>query len=147
MSQKLRRRSGIQRTELLVKDVMTRNVITISDSASIDEAARIMRKSGAGCLAVERTSQIVGIITERDCIKALASRQLETLQVKDVMSTPIVTIGPNDTLSKAVSILAEKKMQRLPIMDGAHIVGILTSADLARYYDKLSRYSIRTVGP
>jgi len=147
MSRNLRSRSGIQRTELLVRDVMTRNVITISQSSSIEEAARIMRKSGAGCLAVERTSQIVGIITERDCIKALGSGQPETVRVADVMSTPIVTIGPNDTLSKAVSILAEKKMQRLPVMDGQHIVGILTSADLARYYNKLSRYSIRTVGP
>ena len=147
MSQKSSRQSGIRRTELLVKDVMTRNVIMISDSASIAEAARMMRKSGAGCLAVERTSQIVGIITERDCIRALASRQPETVRVTDVMSTPLVTIGPNDTLSKAVSILVEKRMQRLPVMDGQHIVGILTSADLARYYDKMSRYSIRTVGP
>jgi len=147
MSQDSKGRSEIQRRQLLVGDVMSRNVLMISDSASINEAMRMMRKSGAGCLAVERASKIVGIITERDCIKALASGQTENARVADMMSKPLVTIGPNDTVSKAANILAEKGIKRLPVMDGQHLVGMLTSTDLVEYYDKLSRYSIRTVGP
>ncbi|MBS7627134.1 CBS domain-containing protein [Candidatus Bathyarchaeota archaeon] len=130
----------------LVEEIMNRNVLTIQDSASIGEAARLMRSRGVGCLIVKRGRDLHGIVTERDLVKALADDRLDTT-VGEVASKPLVTIGPKNPISEAAKILASKGIRRLPVVEGEELTGILTSTDLLRYYAKLSKYTVKNIGP
>jgi len=136
-----------RRREVLVEDIMNRRVVTISDSASINEAARIMKRSGVGCVVVKRDSDLLGIVTERDVISVLASGRSEACTLADVISKPLIVVGAKDPVNQAARILADKGIRRLPVVDGTRLVGILTSTDLVKFYDKLSKYMMKSVGP
>ena len=140
-------RSRQRRRESLVEDIMNRNVVTVSESASITEAAAIMKKNDMGCLVVVRGTEPLGIITERDLTRILANGRLDTSSVADLISKPLIVVGPKEPIAKAAKILVDKKIRRLPVAEGSHLVGILTSTDLVRYYDKLSKYMMKPVGP
>ena len=133
--------------EVLVEEVMNRHVLTIPDSASINEAARTMKRNGVGCVVVKRDSTLIGIVTERDVVRILASGRSETSTVNEVASKPIVVVGPKDSVNEAAKILSNKGIRRLPVVEDSQLVGILTSTDLVKFYDKLSKYLMKGVGP
>ncbi len=133
--------------EVLVEEVMNRHVLTIPDSASISEAARTMKRNGVGCVVVKRDSTLIGIVTERDVVRILASGRSETSTVNEVASKPIVVVGPKDSVNEAAKILSNKGIRRLPVVEDSQLVGILTSTDLVKFYDKLSKYLMKGVGP
>jgi CBS domain-containing protein len=135
------------RREILVEDVMNKHVLTIPHSASIREAARAMKRNGVGCVLVKRNSELLGIVTERDIVKILASGRSETSTVGDSASKPLVVVGPKDPVNDAAKILSDRGIRRLPVLDGTRLVGILTSTDLVKFYDKLSKYLMKGVGP
>jgi CBS domain-containing protein len=136
-----------ERREALVKDIMNTHVVTISQSATISEAARMMKCSGVGCILVKDASDILGIVTERDIVKFLATGHSDMSTVGDIASKSVITVGPTETVNEATRILAEKGIKRLPVLDGKCLVGLLTSTDLVRYYNKLSKYALKDEGP
>lgn len=136
-----------ERREILVENIMNRHVLTVPYSASISEAARAMKRNGVGCVVVQRNSELLGIVTERDVVKILASGRPETSTVGNVASKPLVVIGPKDPVNDAAKILSDRGIRRLPVVDGTRLVGMLTSTDLVKFYDKLSKYMIKGVGP
>ena len=136
-----------ERREVLVEDVMNKHVLAVPESASINEAARVMKRNGVGCVVVKRNSELVGIVTERDVVRILASGRSETSTVGEVASKPIMVVGPKDSVNEAAKILSNKGIRRLPVVDDSRLVGILTSTDLVKFYDKLSKYLMKGVGP
>jgi len=135
------------RHEVLVQDVMNTRVVTVSESTSINEAARVMRRNGVGCVVVKKDSDVLGIVTERDVIRTIGSGESESSTVSILASKPVVVIDPKDSVTDAARILAEKGIKRLPVVDGKELVGILTSTDLVEFYEKLSKHMIKTIGP
>ncbi len=133
--------------EVLVEDIMKRRVVTISESATISEAARMMRRSGIGCVIVKGTSNMLGMITERDIVRSLTDGHSDTDAVAEIASKPLTVIGPRDTVSEAARILADKGIKRLPVIESQRLLGILTSTDLVRFYDKISKYTLKAHGP
>jgi CBS domain-containing protein len=93
-----------------------------------------MGKERVGSLLVTRRGEDVGIITERDIIsKVLAQkRPLQTVHVKEIMSTPLVTADVNTTGEDALRIMVTKGVRRLPITDHEKIVGIFTTSDVTK---------------
>jgi len=147
MTKKLKGELMERRHEVLVEDVMNTRVVTVPDSISINEATRVMRRNGVGCVVVKRNSDVLGIVTERDVIRTIGSGESESSAVSILASKPVVVIGPKDSVTDAARILADKGIKRLPVVDGKELVGILTSTDLVEFYEKLSKHMIKTIGP
>jgi len=114
-----------------VKDIMKKNVITIDGAESIQDAAQQMLTANVGCVIVTKNNNPVGIITERDFVTKVAAegRPLFT-QVSEVMSLPLTTVVPDETVWNAAEIMRTKGIHKLPVQEGTKIVGIVTTTDL-----------------
>lgn len=116
-----------------VKDVMTKNLKTISPSATMSEAARAMRKNRIGCLVVVEGSKPVGIITERDiAYKIVAEEKSSDTAVKEVMTRDLKTIDKEKTLKDAARIMAAHVIRRLPVIENKELIGIITLEDIMK---------------
>ncbi|HSF29795.1 MAG TPA: CBS domain-containing protein [Candidatus Tectomicrobia bacterium] len=127
-----------------VKDIMAKEVTTLGRNDSLDLADDVMSLGRIRHLPVIDEGRVVGLVSQRDLFKsALATalgygetaqrKLLKTLRVKEVMSEPAVTIGPEATIKEAVRLMLEKKIGCLPVVQGHTLVGIVTETDLLRY--------------
>ena len=116
-----------------VKDIMKKNVITIDGSMSVQETAHMMTGANVGCIIVTRKDLPVGIITERDFVTKIAAegRPLFT-DVSEIMSLPLTTVSPDDTVWDAAEIMRRKGIHKLPVQEGNAIVGIVTTSDFVK---------------
>ena len=116
-----------------VKDIMKKNVITIDESMSIQEAAQMMTDANVGCVIVTKKDNPIGIITERDFVTKIAAegRPLFT-DVSEIMSLPLTTVSPDDTVWDAAEIMRVKGIHKLPVQEGNEIVGIVTTTDFVK---------------
>ena len=116
-----------------VKEIMKKNVITINEAESIQEAAQKMLTANVGCVIVTRKDVPVGIITERDFVTKVAAegRPLFT-EVSEIMSLPLTVIDPDETVWEAAEIMRVKGIHKLPVQEGTKIVGIVTTTDLVK---------------
>ena len=114
-----------------VKDIMKKNVITIDEAESIQDAAQKMLTANVGCVVVTSKDEPVGIITERDFVTKVAAegRPLFT-DVSEIMSLPLTTVNPDDTVWDAAEVMRAKGIHKLPVQEGTKIVGIVTTTDL-----------------
>jgi CBS domain-containing protein len=120
-----------------VKDFMTKNVITIDASKTVIEAADLMSQNNVGDLVVMDKSAPVGIVTERDLVRrVLAGRKSLTIQVSEVMTTPLRVIDPEAPLKEAARRMVNKGIRRLPVIKDNKLVGIITATDFARHLSK-----------
>ncbi len=115
-----------------VKEIMSREVVTIAPEASMAEAAGIMGERHIGSLIVTKYDTPVGIVTERDLLsKVLAlGKDLKEEKVEAVMSYPLITIGPTAKIKEAAQMMIQKKA--LAVFDCGKLVGIVTASDLIR---------------
>lgn len=128
----------------LVKDWMTRRVVTISSETSLPEAHRLMLVNKIRRLPVLKMGHLVGIVTRGDVRGAEASGAtslnmwelayiLSKLDIEKVMTHNPVTISPEATISEAAKIMLEQKVSGLPVVDEAgSLVGIITESDIFR---------------
>jgi CBS domain-containing protein len=122
----------------VVRDIMTKEIVTIDGTSSTLEAAKLMAEKGISSLFVLRDNNPampVGIVTERDFIKKVCAKELQIAQVKvsDIMSKILTTADPETPIEVAVQRMVNHKIRRLPIMEGGKIVGIITVTDLAKH--------------
>lgn len=121
-----------------ISQVMTPDPFTVQEGAPIQDAARIMRDADIGDVIVVRPDESVcGIITDRDLVvRALAdSSDLSTTRVADVCQHSLVSISSGDPVDQAASLMREHNIRRLPVVDDARLVGIVTLGDLAMERD------------
>lgn len=133
-SKSLPRSTKVQEAQaILVQDVMTKNVVTVSPEDTIESAARLMTNFGISCLVVQADNQILGILTERDVLTRIVAsgRDPREVLIKTVMTNSIITIEPERTVEAAVKTMIENRIKKLPVVDGLKIVGILTMTDVA----------------
>ena len=116
-----------------VNQIMNKNVISKDGSSAIQEAAEAMKKSSVGCVIVTKEQLPTGIITERDFVTKVAAegRPLFT-EISEIMSSPLITINPEETVWEASEIMKEKKIHKLPVADAGKIVGIITTSDIVK---------------
>jgi CBS domain-containing membrane protein len=128
--------------DLKVRDVMTADPTTLKRNDQLTLADDIMRLGRVRHLPVldDEGQLLVGIVTQRDLFRdALAQalgygrhaqrKILDTLSVKDVMATEVVTISPDASLAYAARLLTERKIGCLPVVENGRLVGILTEGD------------------
>ncbi|HUI01807.1 MAG TPA: UbiX family flavin prenyltransferase [Nitrososphaerales archaeon] len=117
-----------------VRDVMTRDVLVTDPATTVLAAARQMTVQNRGSIVVVEAGAPVAIVTEKDLFKKVVAKGQDPkgLAVKDIMSSPLVSIGPDESLRAAARLMIEKEIRRLPVIDGDSLVGIITAADLAK---------------
>jgi CBS domain-containing protein len=115
-----------------VSDIMTKAAVSDQADDTLAEAARKMWEQQTGSLVVMDGEELAGIITERDILKAVATgTELEKTRVEDVMVRDLVTIHPGTSLREAASVMTDKWIRHLPVIDQGKLVGILSQRDLA----------------
>jgi CBS domain-containing protein len=121
------------RTKMLVKDVMSSPVVTSDEDDNSNNIAATMDKDDLGCVIVtNKTGKPIGIITERDLVIRVIARNLkpDTIKAKEIMTTPLVTIEPDATISDAARRMNRLDIRRLGVFYKGNLVGIISSKDL-----------------
>jgi CBS domain-containing protein len=123
---------------MIVRDVMNKNVMVAEPEITVKEAAGIMSQHHIGSLVVVKSKKIVGIITERDILVAVArGKDAELTTVEEIMSKDVVTIAPDKTVEEAVNLMIKHKIKKLPVVDADELVGIITASDIIVVEPKL----------
>jgi CBS domain-containing protein len=121
------------RTRMLVKDVMSSPVITVDEDATVYKAAQLMADSHIGCIIVtSKKGKPLGIITESDFVTRVLAKNIQPsrLTAKEVMTSPLITIDPDETLSEAARRMSRLNIRRLGVMYKGNLVGIISSKDV-----------------
>jgi len=121
------------RTRMLVKDVMSSPVITVDEDATVDKAAQLMADDHVGCILVtSKEGKPLGIITESDFVTRVLAKNIQPskLTAKEVMTSPLITIDPDETLSEAARRMSQLNVRRLGVMYKGNLVGIISSKDI-----------------
>jgi CBS domain-containing protein len=115
-----------------VSEIMTNAAVIDQSDDTLAEAARKMWKQQTGSLLVMEEDDLVGILTERDILRAVATgSKLDETRVSEVMTKDLITVGPQATLREAAKIMADRWIRHLPVVDGGRVVGVISQRDLA----------------
>jgi CBS domain-containing protein len=122
-----------------ISELMATPVMIPAESTLVD-AARMMRDSEIGDVVVAAGDRPVGIVTDRDIvIRAIADgRSPERTAVSELCSGDLTTVSPDDDVSRAVSLMRDKAVRRLPVVKGGKLVGVISLGDLAIERDETS---------
>ena len=116
-----------------VKDVMISDLAELDISTTIKDAAKTMDEKNIGCVIVIKNSEPVGILTERDFVKRVAAKELPlNSSLEKVMSSPLIAIGPDETVWEAAQIMKTKNIHKLPVKKDSQVIGIVTTTDLVK---------------
>ena len=124
-----------------VADVMTRDVLTVEPSDTIGEAAEKMNEANVGAVVVvEHMVRIIGIVTERDLLRAVASRaRAAEARVRQWMTPDPVTIDPETSIEEAAQIMFDNNFRHLPVVKDGRPLGIVSLRVLSRWaFDRSS---------
>lgn len=128
---------------MYIKDIMTRNVMTINRHETVLEAYKKYRDFKVGCLVIKDNERCVGIVTERNLIERAININPEEkektmlidpkkTEIKEIMSSDIKTIQPLEKIETAVEMMEKYKIKKLPVVsDNDKLVGIITITDIA----------------
>jgi CBS domain-containing protein len=129
---------------LRVRDLMTENLIFVSEDDSIVEAAKLMSEKNMSSIAVKHGTEFSGMITDQDILSRVVSKGLDPriVTVGDVMSSPLVTISEEATIEEAAKKMRENKIRRLVVEKNHQKIGMIAESDIIRVYPEL-HYLIR----
>jgi acetoin utilization protein AcuB len=122
-----------------VSDVMSKNVMTISEDDTIGKALDIFEEMDYNSLPVVREGLLVGMITKLDLLKMINSANtrvhpgpldLENETIQDFMRQATVSIGPDDDLRSAASYMVEFRLRALPVVKAGRVIGMLSEGDI-----------------
>lgn len=113
-------------------------VHTIDDSATLDDVVQTLVRHNCGSLVVVESGapsrRMIGIITERDILRAWAARRgpLDRTRVTDAMTRDVITGTPADTIQDTMQVMTERRVRHLPILQGGELVGIISIGDVVK---------------
>jgi CBS domain-containing protein len=116
-----------------VRDEMTQDPRSIGASASVVEAARLMREQHIGSLPVTDDEQLLGMITDRDITTRVVAEAADpkTTPVADVCSRDVISVEADKDREEALELMARHQVRRLPVVESGRLVGIVAQADIA----------------
>ncbi len=125
--------------EDVIKKIMVKRVITCGPEADLQSVAKTMHKHGIGCLVVVKERKPIGIVTERDMVSKAMVRNLDSSKtsVKEIMTSPLKTVKPEDKIYYASNILQKAGIKKLPVVKDGRLVGIITQTDIIKYFTRM----------
>lgn len=129
--------------ESTVGHIMTEFIQTIPAGSTVMEAAKIMSTIGIGSIVVTAGESPVGMLTERDIVKKVTSRDItpSRVSVEDVMSRPIITTSPDKIIDEAALMMSVYGIRRLVVVDGSgRLAGVVTATDIASWLSRNENY-------
>jgi len=131
-----------------LKDVMTPNPVTCPTDATVHEVAKLMKERDIGDVLVMDGSTVTGIATDRDIVvRAVAEGRDGNTPIGDVASREIVTMTPDDDVTRAVETMRSRAIRQLPVCEGGKAVGIVSLGDLAVERDQNSALANISAAP
>jgi CBS domain-containing protein len=121
------------RTRMVVKDIMSSPVVTLDENATSNKVATLMDENDLGCVIVtNKAGKPVGIITERDLVIRVLAKNLvpDAIKAKEIMTSPLVTIQPEATISEAARRMSRLDIRRLGVVYKGNLVGVISSRDV-----------------
>ncbi len=118
-----------------VSDLMVKSVMAVDLNTTVKDCSKSMAKRGVSCAVITQSRNAVGIVTERDLVSKVLAEGIDSknVLVRDIMSTPLITISPNATMTDAAELMAEYRVRRLVVIDQTgSLIGIVTAGDIAR---------------
>ena len=118
-----------------VKDIMSSHVVTIGPEENAAVAARMLSRHNVGILPVcGADGCLVGVVTDRDIVLRFvaAEKKPETTPVKNVMTSRVITVSPEDNYQVASQKMAQEQIRRILVLEGQKVVGIVSLGDLTR---------------
>lgn len=125
------------RPDMLVRDAMTTEVVTVEADASFQQAVGRMLREGVGSVVVTRDGDPAGAETDALTAGYLSERPFTAIPVSKAASGSLVTVSPSATVRKAVDRMREHDVKKLPVAESMEIVGILTMTDVVRRQEEL----------
>jgi len=117
-----------------VQDAMTSNPCTIDAGKPVAYAAKMMKQENVGIAPIVEGDRLVGTLTDRDIVVRVVAegKDPQTLKARDVASTSLITVAPQQDLDEALRLMANHQIRRLPVVEGdGRVVGVLAQADVA----------------
>jgi CBS domain-containing protein len=118
-----------------VLELKGRQVWSVAPTAIVFEAIRTMSNKGVGALLVMSDGKLDGIVSERDYARKviLRDRSSKMTQVREIMTTPVLTVTPKDTVGECMRLMTENRIRHLPVVNGDRVVGIISIGDLVNW--------------
>ena len=117
--------------------IMTKQVVTISTSSSIMEAAKLMTSKSVSSLVVVEKNTPIAIVSEKDIIKGIVSKKTK---IKDVMDREFIVISPMTKFSEISKSLREEKIKRFPVVENEKLIGLITETDIVEATRDFTRF-------
>jgi acetoin utilization protein AcuB len=115
---------------MLVGQIMSKQIITVSPRRSVSQALKLMQKHQIRHLPVTAQAHMVGWITSRDLREVLLASMLEEIKVGDVMVQAPLSVTPDTEVEEAARLIHEHKIGGMPVLEGDKLVGVITMLDL-----------------
>lgn len=132
-------RGGWQRDVFTVRDIMTTNVKVVNPQANLRDIAQIMKDENVGVVpVVDEERRLLGVITDRDLVVRALTQSRSPLEVRarDVMSTDIEAVTPDEEVRDVLDLMADRQVRRIPVVDrDDHLLGLVSISDIATRAD------------
>ncbi len=119
---------------MIVRDFMTTLIITAEADTPVTDAVRLMAVEDIGSLLVTKADVLAGMVTLREVIGAqlLSDESYQTLRLEDIMTTPVVTIGPEADIGQTIALMNQTGKRHIPVIEGNDIIGLVATTDIIR---------------
>lgn len=124
----------MQRAIDVLRSKPIQSVFTTTTSTPILEAVKTMAEHNVGALIVTEGSRIMGVVSERDCVRCLARAGLDALrgEVADIMTSPVMYVPPSHSTEECMALMTESRLRHLPVVDRGRLLGVISIGDLVK---------------
>jgi CBS domain-containing protein len=135
---------GVNRVKEIL-DEKGHDVLQIDEDASVLDAVKQMVEAGVGSLLVTRAGEVAGIFTERDYLRrmTLEGRDDKDTAVREVMSSPLVVVTPENTIDECMAMMTDRRIRHLPVVEGSDVVGVVSIGDIVKFKSKQQSFEIK----
>ena len=116
---------------MTIEDVMTKSVISVNSSLTINEASKMMEDAKVGAIIVVENNVPIGIVTDRDfAVKVVAHAYNITTPIKQIMSSPLLSVNSDESVRFAAELMHEHGVRKLPVIKNEQVIGMITATDI-----------------